>query len=63
MQCVHHYIVDQQNNAECKLCGEHRVFERNPIRYNGTHGLLPLDLTKTNRHEDISLTLYDLDEL
>ena len=64
MQCVHHYLIDQQNNAECKLCGEHRVFDRNPMRYNGTHGFFPIDLSaKNNRHEHVSLTLYELDEL
>ena len=61
MRCVHHYIVDQQNNAECKLCGDIRVFERNPIRYNGIHGLFPIDLSvKTNQHEYVSVTLYDI---
>jgi len=52
MSCVHHYIVDEQNNAKCKLCGNTRVFERNPIRYNGTHGLFPIDLGNASSKQE-----------
>ena len=59
MNCVHHYIIDRNNNGRCKLCGHSRVFDNRPIKFNNK--LFPLDLTVgTNRDEVAAVDLYDI---
>ena len=55
--CVHHYIIDQSNNAECKHCGNVRTFQRSPINYNS---VWPVDFTqRQTRLEYISVENVD----